>query len=108
LDGKAQFIAARQKFTPNVALEPRDQRDNVRMSTAILSIALLRSYFHAPGSALVSIYILRFKFSRACVRSVFRLSRDHHCGAYGCSGVNVRTLVVRRSLSRSWTRRQLS
>jgi hypothetical protein len=64
LDGKAQFIAARQKFTPIVLLEPRDQRDNVRMSTAMLSIVLLRFCFHAPGSALVSVYIVRSKFSR--------------------------------------------
>jgi hypothetical protein len=66
LDGKAQFIGARQKFTPIVPLEPRDQRDNVRMSTAILSIVLPRSCFHAPGSALVSIYIVRCHFSRSC------------------------------------------
>jgi hypothetical protein len=64
LDRKAQFIAARQKFTSIVPLEPRDQRDNVRMSTAILSIVLSRSCFHASGSASVSIYIVRSRFSR--------------------------------------------
>jgi hypothetical protein len=61
LDGKAQFIAARQKFTPTVVLEPRDQPDNVRMSTAILSVVLLRSCCHASGSAPVSIYIGSFQ-----------------------------------------------
>jgi hypothetical protein len=64
LDGKAQFIGARQKFTSIVPLEPRDQRDNVRMSTAILSIMTLRSCIHASGSALVSICIVRSHFSR--------------------------------------------
>jgi len=42
------------------------------MSTAILSIMLMRSCVHAPGSALVSIYIVRSKFSHS-LRSVVPL-----------------------------------